>query len=87
VADVEGDVIGFEVDSVAGVVRIPVSSVEPLPRLRVPDSLYVSAVSRIQTRLLLLVDVTRLVADTEVGLPPREHDRVSIEIEEGVLVS
>jgi len=87
VAEVEGDVVGFEVDSVAGVVRIPVNTIEPLPRLRVPDSAYVSAVSRQETRLLLLVDVNRLLVDTETSLTSRKCDPVAIELDEGVLVS
>jgi len=87
VADVDGDVVGFEVDSVAGVVRIPVKGVEPLPRLRVPDNAYVSAVSRMETHLLLLVDVNRLVADTEMCLAARTRTPACVEMDEGVLVS
>jgi len=87
VTDMDGDVIGFEVDSVAGVVQVPISSVEPLPRLRVPDNAYVSGVSRTQSRLVLVVDVNRLAAETDVGTTVTSFAPASMEAEEGLLVS
>ena len=65
VVELGGDVLGFEVDSVSEVLRIPADTVEPPPRLSKHDNEYVSGVGKLQGRLLLLLDVTRLMADSE----------------------
>jgi purine-binding chemotaxis protein CheW len=65
VVEVQGDVLGFEVDSVSEVLRIPTDTVEPPPRLSKRNNEYVSGVGKLQSRLLLLLDVNRLMAETE----------------------
>jgi len=67
VVEVQGDVLGFEVDSVSEVLRIPADTVEPPPRLSKSDNEYVSGVGKLQSRLLLLLDVNRLMADTQTA--------------------
>ena len=66
VIEVKGDVMGFEVDSVSEVLRIPADTVEPPPRLSKGNNEYISGVAKLQTRLLLFLDVNRLMSDTEL---------------------
>jgi purine-binding chemotaxis protein CheW len=63
VVEVAGEVIGFEVDSVSEVLRIPVETVEPPPRLSRHNNEYVSGVGKLQDRLLLLLDINRVLAE------------------------
>ncbi len=66
VIEVKGDVLGFEVDSVSEVLRIPAGTVEPPPRLSKGKNEYISGVAKLQNRLLLFLDVSRLMSDTEL---------------------
>jgi len=60
-------VLGFIVDSVSEVLRIPADSVEPPPRLEKIEHEYVSGVSKLNDRLLILLDVDRLIdSPTEI---------------------
>ena len=63
VVEVASDVIGFEVDSVSEVLRIPVETIEPPPRLSRHNNEYVSGVGKLQDRLLLLLDIDRVLAE------------------------
>ncbi len=65
VSEVNGGVLGFIVDSVSEVLRIPVATVEPPPRLGKVDREYVSGVGKLDGRLLILLDVDRLMSDAE----------------------
>ena len=65
VVEVNGTVVGFVVDSVSEVLRIPADTVEPPPRLIKVDRDYVSGVGKLDNRLLLMLDVNRLMSDTE----------------------
>ena len=65
VVEVNGTVVGFVVDSVSEVLRIPADTVEPPPRLIKVDREYVSGVGKLDNRLLLMLDVNRLMSDTE----------------------
>jgi purine-binding chemotaxis protein CheW len=67
VVEVAGEVIGFEVDSVSEVLRIPVETIEPPPRLSRHNNEYVSGVGKLQDRLLLLLDIDRVLTE-----PPPE---------------
>ena len=66
VIEVKGEVLGFEVDSVSEVLRIPAGTVEPPPRLSKGKNEYISGVAKLQNRLLLFLDVSRLMSDTEL---------------------
>lgn len=66
VIEVKGEVMGFEVDSVSEVLRIPAETVEPPPRLSKGKNEYISGVAKLQNRLLLFLDVSRLMSDTEL---------------------
>ncbi len=65
VVEVSGAVIGFVVDSVSEVLRIPADTVEPPPRLAKTEREFVSGVGKLENRLLLLLDVNRLMTETE----------------------
>ncbi len=60
VIDSGGEAMGFEVDSVSEVLRIPIEAIEPPPRLSRCDNEFVSGVAKLHDRLLLLLDVNRL---------------------------
>jgi purine-binding chemotaxis protein CheW len=65
VVETRGTVIGFVVDSVSEVLRIPADTVEPPPRLAKSEREYVTGVGKLANRLLLLLDVDRLLSDAE----------------------
>jgi purine-binding chemotaxis protein CheW len=70
VVEVKGNVLGFIVDSVSEVLRIPKETVEPPPRLGKVEREYVSGVGKLDNRLLILLDVDRLMSDSE-GIAPQ----------------
>lgn len=63
VVEVKGTVLGFIVDSVSEVLRVPKDTVEPPPRLGKVEREYVSGVGKLDNRLLILLDVDRLMGD------------------------
>ncbi len=65
VIEVRGTVLGFIVDSVSEVLRIPADTVEPPPRLGKVEREYVSGVGKLDNRLLILLDVDRLMSDAD----------------------
>ena len=65
VVEVKGTVLGFIVDSVSEVLRIPSDTVEPPPRLGKVEKEYVSGVGKLNNRLLILLDVDKLMGDYE----------------------
>jgi purine-binding chemotaxis protein CheW len=65
VIEVKGTVLGFIVDSVSEVLRIPADTVEPPPRLGKVEREYVSGVGKLDNRLLILLDVDRLMSDAD----------------------
>jgi purine-binding chemotaxis protein CheW len=68
VVEVKGTVLGLIVDSVSEVLRIPADTVEPPPQLGQARQEYVSGVGKLDDRLLILLDVDRLMsADDLIG--------------------
>lgn len=65
VVEVNGSIVGLEVDAVNEVLRIPTDTVEPPPRLAKAEREYVSGVGKLENRLLLLLDVDRLLSESE----------------------
>ncbi|HKS80365.1 MAG TPA: chemotaxis protein CheW [Candidatus Acidoferrales bacterium] len=65
IVDLKDEVLGFEVDSVTEVLRIPAEAVVPAPRLSVRNNEYISGVGKLGGRLLLLLDLNRLMDDVE----------------------
>jgi purine-binding chemotaxis protein CheW len=71
VTEVKETVLGFIVDSVSSVLRIPSASVEPPPRIGNVEREYVLGVGKLADRLLILLDVDRLmsVAEEKPAMP------------------
>lgn len=65
VVEMKGGVLGFVVDSVSEVLRIPANTVEPPPRLGKVEREYVLGVGKLEDRLLILLNVDRLMNDFE----------------------
>lgn len=63
VVDIAGSMMGFIVDAVAEVLRLPVSAVEAAPAMSVTDgSNYIAGVAKTNDRLLMLIDVERALS-------------------------
>lgn len=65
VVESKGTVLGFSVDAVSEVLRIPAHTIEPPPRLVKVEREYVSGVGKLSDRLLILLELDRLVADSD----------------------
>jgi len=85
VVEIKGDVFGFEVDAVSEVLRIPAGTVEPPPRASRRNNEYVSGVGKLNSRLLLLLDVERLMSESEftamqsiVSSPPSPREEALV---------
>lgn len=69
VIEIDNLVVGFIVDSVSEVLRIPENTVEPPPSVVSGlDSEYISGVGKLDDRLLILLDLNKLLSreETEV---------------------
>jgi purine-binding chemotaxis protein CheW len=65
VVEVSGAILGFGVDAVSEVLRIPKDTIQPPPRLGKTEREYICGVGKLENRLLLLVDLDRLLVQTE----------------------
>jgi purine-binding chemotaxis protein CheW len=62
VVEIEGKTIGFIVDSVSEVLRVPKSVVEPPPELiSGVDSEYIIGIAKLENRLLILLDLKKVL--------------------------
>jgi purine-binding chemotaxis protein CheW len=68
VVEIQGSVLGFIVDAVSEVLRIPADTVEPPPRLGLVEQEYVSGVGKLGDRLLIVLDADRLMSGPEEGM-------------------
>ena len=63
VIEINGMSVGFVVDSVSVVLRIPANTVEPAPPVVAGvDSDYISGVGKLEDRLLILLDLDKLLS-------------------------
>lgn len=62
VVEIGGAVLGLIVDSVSEVLRLPAGAIEPPPQLGKVQQEYVSGVGKIDDRLLILLDMDRLMS-------------------------
>jgi len=67
VVEVHGQTIGFIVDAVSEVLRISSDTVEPTPRIGQVEREYISGVGKLDARLLLMLDLERLMNQEEIG--------------------
>ncbi len=66
VIEINNMIVGFVVDSVSEVLRIPASTVEPPPPVVAGlESEYISGVGKLEDRLLILLDLDRLLSGEE----------------------
>jgi purine-binding chemotaxis protein CheW len=68
VVEIQGSVLGFVVDAVSEVLRIPADTVEPPPRLSPVEREYVAGVGKLGDRLLILLDADRLMSGPEQAM-------------------
>jgi len=69
VIEVNSVIVGFVVDSVSEVLRVPSSTVEPPPAIISGiESEYISGVGKLADRLLILLDLDRLLSKGEQNL-------------------
>ena len=68
VMELNHNVVGFLVDAVSEVLRLPESTVEPAPAVVAGiGSEYIEGVGKLDDRLLILLDLEALLGDTELG--------------------
>jgi len=73
VCDVKGEIVGMVVDSVSEVLRIPSSTVEPPPAIATGvDQHYISGVVKLEGRLLLFLDISRIATDVHLEIEKAE---------------
>lgn len=66
VIEISEMIVGFVVDSVSEVLRIPASTVEPPPAVVSGlESEYINGVGKLEDRLLILLDLNRLLSNEE----------------------
>jgi purine-binding chemotaxis protein CheW len=65
VTEIGGAIVGFVVDSVSEVLRIPANTIEPAPRLGTVNQEFVAGVAKLEGRLLILLDVERVMTEEE----------------------
>jgi len=69
VIEINNMIVGFVVDSVSEVLRIPASTVEPPPPVVSGlESEYISGVGKLEDRLLILLDLNKLLSGEEQNM-------------------
>ncbi len=67
VIEINNMIVGFVVDSVSEVLRIPAGTVEPPPPVVAGvESEYISGVGKLQDRLLILLDLDKLLSSEDI---------------------
>jgi purine-binding chemotaxis protein CheW len=68
VVEISGSIVGFIVDAVSEVFRIPKNITEPPPDVVAGvDSEYITAVGKLEDRLLILLDLDKVFADCQTA--------------------
>jgi len=65
IVEVSGQTLGIIVDAVTEVMRLPVASVEPPPPAFILDSQYIHGVGKVNDRLLILLDMDKILSTQE----------------------
>lgn len=65
VAEVDENVVGMVVDSVSEVLRLPLSTVEPVPEIISTkiNANYLKGVGKLEDRMLILLDITKVIME------------------------
>jgi purine-binding chemotaxis protein CheW len=79
VVESEGKLVGLIVDSASEVMRIPNSDIEPPPSvLQSSESSYVTGVGKLQNRLIILVDLQRVLQRGELKKLSEVKEEVAV---------
>jgi purine-binding chemotaxis protein CheW len=70
ILEVNDMVVGFIVDSVPQVLRVPIKTIVEPPRIFEGRREFVTGMAKVQGRLLILLDVDRVLAGGQVALRP-----------------
>lgn len=66
VVDVDNRTVGLKVDAVSEVLRLPADTVEPPPAIVAgAESDYIKGVGKLEGRLIILLDISRILTRTE----------------------
>jgi len=66
VVSIDGQVMGMIVDAVLEVLRLQTDTIEPPPDIATTvDSAYIQGVAKLDDRLLILIDLTRVFSESE----------------------
>lgn len=65
VVEVNGQVVGIIVDAVTEVIRLPQAGIEPPPPAFVLDTEYIHGVGKLENRLLILLNIDRILTSQE----------------------
>ncbi len=69
ILDLGGHIIGMLVDSVVDVVRLHAGDIQPAPEIAgAQDTRHLSGIGTPQGRMLILLDIPRLMASSDIGL-------------------
>ena len=69
VIEINAIIVGFVVDAVSEVFRIPASTVEPPPPVVAGvESDYISGVGKLKDRLLIMLDLDRLLSSEDIDM-------------------
>ncbi len=76
VVDINDKTVGFKVDAVSEVLRLSADTVEPPPSIVTdPDSDYIKGVGKMEGRLIILLEVSKILSLSETeGLPELEAE-------------
>jgi len=66
VLETAGSIVGFVVDSVSEVLRIPAGTVEPAPSMTRRGHEFVAGIGKLEGRLLLLLDTEKLLNEQQL---------------------
>ena len=68
VVDIEGNILGLIVDAVSEVLRLPSNTIEPPPEIVAGiDADYIKGVAKLDDRLLIFLDLTKVIDVTEIS--------------------
>ena len=65
IVDISGQIVGVIVDAVTEVVRLNTANIEPAPLTVAVDAQYVEGVGKIDDRLIILLDIDKVLTNKE----------------------
>ncbi|CAN7695857.1 chemotaxis protein CheW [Pseudoduganella sp. LjRoot289] len=72
ILNIDGRLMGMVVDSVSDVITLTAEQVKPAPEMgALPDTDYLIGLGAVEERMLILVDIDKLMSSDEVGLIDR----------------